>query len=302
MFQKNEINRLAADAPEELCQQSEAFFRGQIQSLCKEIAENRRSSRVVLLSGPSASGKTTTAGVLTAGLSEYGLSCAVVSLDNYYRNQDEPDYPRNEDGTLDYEEPGALDVPLIRRHLAMVERGEPVTVPEFSFIEKCRVPGGTPIDPTVTDVVIFEGIHALSPEVMGEELSQAYGIYIRASSQFFDGPHLLLPKNRLRLARRIIRDIRTRGTDVEASLKIWPDVRDGEHRYVMQGKKNARFVLDSVHPCEPGLYAPMLLPALEKEDGPLAEELREIFGAFVPVDREYIAPDSLLREFIGYEE
>lgn len=297
MYNLKDLNIAANADPAALCRVSEEKYFNQISQIADGIAAQLRESRIALLCGPSSAGKTTTAGNITRALAEKGIPCHVISLDDYYMDIHD-DYPKNPDGSLDFESPYCLDIALLNEHFRAIERGEPVEIPHFSFTERRRSDKKTVLDPD-EGVVLYEGIHALNPTVMGSEIERAFGIYIHIGSEIYDGDTLLLPKNYMRLCRRIVRDRRSRGTPTEQTIAMWPSVRAGEHKYILPGKPLADFVLNSFHPCEPGLFRPLILSALDGVDHPLADALRTAYDPFVEISRADVADNSLLREFIG---
>ncbi|MBR6556266.1 MAG: hypothetical protein IKT60_02430 [Clostridia bacterium] len=297
MYNYKDLNAAAIADPKALCRASEEGYFRQISEIADGISAHLETSRIALLCGPSSAGKTTTAGNITCALAEKGIPCHVISLDDYYLDIHE-DYPKNPDGTLDFESPYCLDIALLKEHFRAIEQGEPLTIPHFSFTERRRSDKTTVIDPD-DGVVLYEGIHALNPTVMGGEIEKAFGIYIHIGSEIYDGEQLLLPKNYMRLCRRIVRDRRSRGTPTERTIGMWPSVRAGEHKYILPGKPLADYVLNSFHPCEPGLFRPLIFSALDGVDHPLADALREAYGRFEEISPAYVADTSLLREFIG---
>ncbi len=297
MYNYKDLNAAAIADPKALCRASEEGYFRQISEIADGISAHLETSRIALLCGPSSAGKTTTAGNITRALGKKGIPCHVISLDDYYLDIHE-DYPKNPDGTLDFESPYCLDIALLKEHFRAIEQGEPLTIPHFSFTERRRSDKTTVIDPD-DGVVLYEGIHALNPTVMGDEVEKAFGIYIHIGSEIYDGEQLLLPKNYMRLCRRIVRDRRSRGTPTERTIGMWPSVRAGEHKYILPGKPLADYVLNSFHPCEPGLFRPLIFSALDGVDHPLADVLREAYGRFEEISPANVADTSLLREFIG---
>lgn len=291
------INSMALRDPLGLCRRSEAGYFARIDGVVNGILDHLPQSRIALLCGPSSAGKTTTANNIKKGLARHGVPCEVISLDDYYRDVD-GDYPKNADGSYDFEHPDCLDIPLLCAHMDSIERGDPVEIPRFSFTERRRLPRGEVVDPD-SGVVLFEGIHALNRYVMGDELDRAFGIYIRISGEVGENGSLVLAKNQMRLCRRLVRDRRTRGTQADGTIAMWPSVRAGEHKYIMPCKSAATLTVDSFHPCEPGVLRPLLFSALEGVEGETAEALRRSYGQFEPIDATFVAENSLLREFIG---
>lgn len=297
MYFLKDINTDALSDPVALCARSEAHYTRQIDEVAAGIAEHMAKSRVALLCGPSSSGKTTTARRITEALAKRGISCHVISLDDYYMDVDE-NYPKNPDGSYDFESPYCLDIPLLTKHIHAIEQGLPVDIPRFDFMIRRRDSKTTHI-PADGGIVLYEGIHALNATVMGDEIERAYGIYIRVGGEVWHEDLLQLPKNYVRLCRRIVRDSLFRNTDPAATLAMWNSVRAGEHKYILPGRALADYRIDSFHPCEPGLFRPLISEVLEGVDHPLADALRRAYAPFVNLTAEHLSADCLLREFIG---
>ena len=162
-FDLNYINRMTREDPQTLIAEGDIRYEASIRSAAELVAQRMADSPVVMLSGPSGSGKTTTAGKLMATLTAMGIRSHTISMDDYYRSRMEPDYPRTPEGEPDLESPFCLDIPLLNRHIEMLERGEEILVPHFIFSRQMRDTSNyTPLQVGKDEVVIFEGIHALN--------------------------------------------------------------------------------------------------------------------------------------------
>lgn len=255
-----------------------------------------------MLTGPSASGKTTTANKLAAALRSRGCLSRVVSLDNFYKNLDE--YPRLPDGSKDYENITALDVNEIRRCLAdILEKGE-TELPEFDFVTETRkqqrvhlaLPGG---------VCIIEGIHALNPELVSTlPRGSAYKIYAGLREEYSYRGQRVIPTRDIRLARRMMRDCKFRGHSLEKTLGMWGGVCAGEDKFIKVFKAEADLLLDTSFSYEICLLAAFMAPLAGQlpEEHPQCEQLNALAGRFALVDTlsEALVPqNSMLREFLG---
>ena len=295
------INRLLKEDCEKYIMECENAYRKQLDTVVDEI--NTEKGRVlVMLAGPSSSGKTTTARLISEKLSSLGRSTLVVSLDDFYLEQD---IPRTfEDGTVDYETVEALDTALITSFLReLITKGESM-MPRFCFISKKR--SHTEKVTVKSDaVVIVEGIHAINPVITeplkGEKMKK---YYVNVSSRIADGSEVLFLKRDLRFIRRLIRDFYHRNSEVEYTFYLWKGVRMGEDRYLFPYSHLADRKIDSIHPYEVGLFKDVAITLLDRvgEESIYYENARQLkkkLDCFVSVDKELMPENSLLGEFIG---
>lgn len=265
-------------------------------------AESKASeAKVIMLTGPSASGKTTTANKLAAALKKDGTHAVVVSLDDFYRNID--NYPRLPDGSKDYENVQALDVEEIHRCLlALIEKGV-AEFPRFDFVVERRM------EETHTialdgGVVVVEGIHALNP-LLTDVLpaGSVYKIYAGLREEYSYGGQRTLPTRDIRLARRMIRDNKFRGHSLEKTLNMWPMVCEGEDMYIKAFKPYADLLLDTSFSYEICIMSPFITDLRGAADGllagPVLNDLADRFARVNPLPEDIIPPQSMLREFIG---
>ena len=262
--------------------------------------------RIVLVAGPSSSGKTTFAGRLGVHLQVLGCRTRLISLDNYYRNRDE--LPREADGTIDLEALHTIDVPLLQSQLAALLRGETVEVPEFDFLTARRKEKGIPLRLGEKDVIIIEGIHGLNPALSaGLPQEAVHRVFVSALTCINLDDHNRIRTTDVRLLRRIVRDHQFRGTLPEATLAMWPSVRRGEERWIFPYQEQADSVFNTaLHYELPILkhYASALLEAIGPES-PQYHMARRLcktlhyFPAIDPAILDEIPPLSLLREFVG---
>ncbi|MBR0482489.1 MAG: nucleoside kinase, partial [Firmicutes bacterium] len=269
------------------------------------IQGNLSKSPIVLLSGPSGSGKTTTAKKICEILNERGIKTHDISLDNYFKTVTEEDYPRTEDGTLDFESPLCLDMDLLNGHFGALSAGERVYLPKFDFVNKKSIPRTDKyLELGRNEIVIFEGIHALN-DIITDTHPEAFKLYISARSNVidFDG-QTVFKGTWLRLMRRTVRDYRFRGTDAAGTLAQWANVRRGEKLYISPYKDNADLQFDSAFAYEVPILNNTATELFESipEDNPRYEELQQIlpaFERFEDISPDLLAPGSLLREFTG---
>lgn len=303
-YQLSEINRMAREAPEAFLAQADAAFQEKIHAAADQIANNLRQSPIVLLSGPSGSGKTTSALKIDRELNRRGIRAHTISMDNYFRPVS-PEYtPRTADGGYDLESPLCLDQDLLNEHFDALNRGKEICVPYYDFARNLRDTSRcVPIRLGKDEIVVFEGIHALNDD-LGKTHPEAFKIYLSARSNIMDGADMVFKGTWLRLTRRSVRDMQFRGSDVPATFALWANVRRGEKLYISPYKHRANLILDTALPYEVCVfrhYAPILRQALPKENirQREMEQMIDAFARFVPIDPGLVAPDALIREFVG---
>ena len=297
------LNEAVRSDPAAFARECDAAFAKKVENAAKKIADHRGESHVVLLSGPSGSGKTTTALKLEEQLDKMGIETHTISMDNYFKTLDPETAPRNRDGAIDFESPFFLDVDLLNRHFAMLDRGETIHVPKYEFARQMRSDiMSQPLRLGPDDLAIFEGIHALNDIIVGKN-PHAFKLYIAARSNLVDDDgNLVFQHAWLRLCRRIVRDYQFRGSDASFTLKLWDNVRRGEKLYISPYKENAHIMFDSSLAFEFAVLKPVVVPLLEALPAgkyAVVDDMLRGFEKIEPLDSKYVAPDSLAREFIG---
>ena len=306
-YSLKEINEAVRSDPKGFVEECDAAYNEKIETAAKMIAENRAKSRIVLLSGPSGSGKTTTAKKIEAKLEEMGIHSHAIAMDNYFQTVDPETSPRNREGQIDYESPFCLDMDLLNRHFAMLDRGEKIHIPKFEFARQMRSAiKSHPLQLGKDEIAIFEGIHALNDIITGKNPS-AMKVYISARSNILDEEGQTVFKGTwMRLARRTVRDAKFRAWEPDVTIKMWANVRRGEKLYISPFKDNANIQFDSSLPYEVSVVKSFAQPLFEKmhlsPDMERYEEIGHLVEAYPKLetlDEKYIAADSLIREFIG---
>ena len=297
------INELAKNDPKAFVEGTEAEFQRKLELAAKRIAGNRDKSHIILLSGPSGSGKTTTAMKIEKLLDESGVETHTISMDNYFNTIDPETAPRNREGAIDYESPFCLDIDLLNRHFAMLDRGETIHIPKYEFARQMRSDIlSQPLRLGKDELAIFEGIHALNDVIIGKN-PQAFKLYIAARSNVVDEDgSVVFYHHWLRLCRRIVRDYKFRGSDAEFTLKMWPNVRRGEKLYISPYKENADLKFDSSLATEVCVMKPYVVPLLQelpRGQYPDADAILAAYDRIEALDESLIPADSLIREFIG---
>ena len=301
----SDINQALRTDPEGFVAESDAAFNKKIQHAAEKIAQHIHASRIVLLSGPSGSGKTTTSRKIQAELERMGVRAHAVSMDNYFQTVDPETAPRNREGLIDYESPFCLDMNLLNRHFKLLDRGETIYIPRFDFARQMRSGiHANPLKLGKDEIAIFEGIHALNDIITGKN-PQAMKLYISARSNILDSEGSTVFKGTwLRLARRMVRDAKFRAWEPHVTMKMWSSVRRGEKLYISPFKDNADIQFDSSLPYEVSVLKSYVLPFCEQLTPEIEryEEIGHLLEAYPRLEtlsETYVAPDSLIREFIG---
>ena len=263
----------------------------------------RRGARIVLISGPSSSGKTTFSKRLSIQLMTNGLHPVALSLDDYFVDRERT--PLDEEGQYDFESLYAVDLPYFNAQLSTLLQGEEVELPRFDFITGRRVLTGQRLSIGANTVLIIEGIHALNPELTSHiPDADKYKVYVSALTSIMLDKHNYIPTTDNRLLRRILRDYKYRNYSAEETIVRWPSVRKGEDRWIFPYQENADAIFNSALLFELAVLRSHLIPILErvKESSPAYSEayrLRKFLQYFEPVPDDALPPTSLLREFLG---
>lgn len=281
---------------------SEALHDLHIAKIAEEIAARKGQTRVVLIAGPSSSGKTTSSRRLSVQLLAHGLQPFPLEMDNYFVDREAN--PRDAEGNFDFEHINALNRKRMNHDIRQLIAGEVVQLPKFDFILGVSKPGET-VQLRKDQIIILEGIHGLNPALL-EELPQetTYRIYISALTQLNLDRHNRVSTTDTRLLRRIVRDARNRGYSPQETISRWESVRRGEKQYIFPFQENADVMFNSALVYELAALKPLAEPLLRQV--PLGtpehievKRLLALLEWFLPVGTEFIPDNSLIREFVG---
>ena len=298
-----ELNdEIVKSKPGDLINTCEFVQDNRLQYIAKNILENRDVIKVVLISGPSSSGKTTSAKKLSMYLKTAGLNPIPISLDDYFLERE--DTPLNENGRPDFESIRALDIKLFNKQIDKLLKGNKVTVPTFNFITGKKEYNKT-IEMHENDIFIIEGLHALSDELLTEiPKNKKYKIYVSPLVYLNIDDDNRINLTDIRLLRRMVRDNRTRGYTPSQTLESWSEVRDGEEKYVFPYQDKADIVCNTFSPYELPImkvYALPLLYKVQADDPGYLTVLRliKLLDLVLPLPSDEVPTLSILREFIG---
>ncbi len=287
----------------DLIRLSEAYYNSQISKIADKIYENSKNIKVVLIAGPSSSGKTTTSKKLEVYLRSKGLVPHQISIDDYFVNRE--DTPRDENGELDFESIDALDIDLFNKQLFSLLDGEKVLLPQYNFVLGKREYKNKWLKLGENDIIIIEGLHALNDVMtMSIESKNKFKIYISPLTQWNIDNHNYIRTTDTRKLRRIIRDNKYRGHSASETLKMWSKIKRGEEKYIFPYQDNVDEIINSALVYEIGVlktYAEPLLFSVAEDDPMYPEALRLInfLRNFLPIPSDDVPSDSILREFIG---
>ena len=284
---------------------AEALHNNKIARIANEIREryDDGGARIVLVAGPSSSGKTTFTKRLAIQLMTNLLEPRMISLDDYFLNRDET--PLDETGDYDFESLYALDLDKFNSDLSALLRGEEVELPYYNFESGRREYRGNKITLSDRSVLLIEGIHGLNPELTASiQEKMKFKVYVSALTTLSIDDHNWVPTTDNRLLRRIIRDNAYRGTGAVETIRRWPSVRRGEERWIFPYQENADAMFNSSLLFELGVMKERGEEILKRVPNDVPEyaeayRLRKFLSYFSPVDEKYIPSTSLIREFIG---
>ncbi len=303
--------RLKRGELQQIVSESEMFYEEDIKLAAMEICERRDQLRIVLISGPSSSGKTTTTIKTGQILQQMGLSLVALNVDNYFYDLEK--HPKDEFGDYDFETPQALDLALINTHLAQLVEGKEVLIPFYDFKLGKRFENRTPMKIGKNDIILIDSLHGLYPP-MTEDIdpSRKFKLYLEPLLQMKESNGQYIRWTDIRLMRRMLRDAAYRGYDTERTLTHWHYVRAGEMRNIIPNNIHADFIINSAMPYELSIYKNRLFDDFLKwtekyQDDPVREDayirsarISQTLSEIPQLQSdEFVPSDSVIREFIG---
>jgi len=296
-------NKIETGGGQELIHISEALHEKQIAEIADKISLRRQQIHLILIAGPSASGKTTFAQRLKIHLMVNGLHPIPISMDNYYLDRDS--IPIEEDGQRDLESISTIDIELLNEHLSRLIQGQQVEIPYFNFKKGMREYRGNIISINDQQPLIIEGIHGLNEQLtpMIPKMNK-FKIYISALTQLNLDSHNRIPTTDTRLIRRIVRDKQFRGASIDDTLTMWSSVRRGEEKYIFPFQEMADVMFNSALTYEMAVLKPYIMPLLiniNTNDIHFTEanRLKKFMKYFVELDGVNIPATSIIKEFTG---
>ena len=297
------INNAVLNSPAELIRQMEEQYAKRINEIADFVMSTGYGRKLIMLSGPSSSGKTTTANMLVSRVKSSGANAVCLSLDDFFKGEGQA--PLLPNGKYDYESVYALDIDLMKRCLTeLLEKGSTM-MPRFDFTAKGPAPERYPLRVGENDVIIVEGIHALNPiitDCLPDE--RMIKIYISVKQGIKEGDDTVISAHQIRFLRRLVRDYQFRSSPPDRTFEMWPQVLRGEKLYISAYKRMATVTINSIHIYEVNAIADKAIEILGgiPEDSPYYAEAQEYIrrlALFENLDEGLIPENSLIREFIG---
>ena len=282
---------------------SEALHEKKYATIADAIYQRRDNVKIVLIAGPSSSGKTTSCRRLGVQLSVLGYDVQQLSLDDYFVDREHT--PRQENGDYDFEALEALNIPLLNEHLLQMSDGKEVEIPTYNFIKGKSEYLGKKIKLGKNSILIMEGIHALNPKLTAQVPDEyKFKVAVSPFTQISIDNQNLIHTSDNRLIRRIVRDYNFRGYSAYETLKRWDSVRDGERKHIFPYQENADIFFNSGLLYELGVLKTYAEPLLErvpmdKPEHAEAHRLLNFLALFEPISPKHIPPTSIMREFLG---
>ncbi|MDD2362588.1 MAG: nucleoside kinase [Oscillospiraceae bacterium] len=298
-----EINeRVRTDLPGFIQEERERYL-NELDVLARHLAVGYSNHCLVMLSGPSSSGKTTTAKMLSNRLRELGIEAHTISMDDFYRGREQA--PKLDNGRYDYEALEALRLADLEKCMRELIRDGRTLLPKFDFNK------GRPFDDIYelsikpNAVVIFEGIHAINPYFEQHLPSESlFKLFVNTVTPIYKGDLKFMARRMIRLTRRLLRDERFRNSPVVNTLEMWQEVVRGENEYMFPYVDTVDYLIDTTHAYESCFFAPLLMPSLKavSPDNPHTDTVQYLYNSlseFEPLSLDKLPGDSLLREFVG---
>lgn len=300
----NEINERCRQDPAEFIAQSEQSYTNVIESIADCICENQYDRTILLLNGPSSSGKTTTSHRIRDAIERRGVHSYAISMDDYYLSRSSYIVPKDEDGRDDLESPLCMDLPMLSDHLAALVRGETIEVPTYDFAHRVRTDEVKEVRLKKGEIAVIEGIHALNDVLMAKVRESSIAVYMAVGTQLVLSNNWRLAPHVLRFVRRAIRDKNFRDEPVSETINMWRSVRRGERLYIRPYIPSADFIVNTYLPYEDCI----LMNQLKHDAAPYhqemidagLEDLVRALDQFEEISDLSLIPDnSIMHEFIG---
>lgn len=300
----SELNKVVEQKKiNDIIQISEALHEKKYSQIADEIYKKKDNVKIVLLAGPSSSGKTTSCRRLATQLAVLGLHPVQLSLDDYFLDREFT--PKDENGEYDFESLYALDIELFNQQMNDLLLGNEITIPKFNFITGKKIYNGNKLKMKHNSIVIVEGIHALNPKLTSKIAREnKYNIFVSALTQVSVDRHNLISSSDNRLIRRLVRDYNYRGYSATETLIRWQSVRDGEEKHIFPFQENADSIFNSSLLYEIGVLKVLAEPLLNlvpqnSVSYAEAKRLLSFLSNFKAIGHDYIPPTSIMREFLG---
>lgn len=299
----NQINEAAKNDPKGFIDEVEFSYKSIIKEITREIEKSKNKCKVIMLSGPSSSGKTTTANMLINELKSLGFGATIISLDDFFMGEGKA--PLLPNGEYDYEDVRALNISQLKECLLNLINKGYCEKPIFDFVNRRPSDCKELIKLQSGDIAIVEGLHALNPLITDNlPRKDVLKIYVSVEQGILNEGKLMLSPKEIRFLRRLVRDYRFRGSLPHETASMWNGVCDGEIKYIKPYKHTSDIIINSLHIYEPCIMCKDALPLLktftEKNDlYSFVCDMKRVLNRFIPIDDSLMPKDSMMREFIG---
>lgn len=297
------INFYAENHTQDFISLVESQFRSDLDNIADSIMNLEQKCHIIMLTGPSSSGKTTTAKILERKFEDFGRATHIISLDNFYTGK--KNIPRLPNGDYDFEALEALDIPFIKSCIKSILTNGSCMLPKYNFTKGIREEAFTELKADKDSIIIIEGIHALNP-IFTEDIedSAIKKIYISVKQGIKNTEKKILRASDIRFLRRLVRDTAFRGSDGEETISMWDNVCLGEKKYIRPFKYLSDYTLNTFHPYEVCVLKNDAIKILSEvdnscDDYEYAKNIISALNDFSSIDKTLVPEDSLLREFIG---
>ncbi|MDO5548711.1 MAG: nucleoside kinase [Eubacteriales bacterium] len=303
-LQLKEINERCRRDPAEFVEESEQAYRDTIHSVAELVCSTHEERPIVLLNGPSSSGKTTTARCLRDEMERMGVHSHAISMDDYYQTRGSYPMPVDEEGKIDLESPLCMDLPLLSGHLAALAEGREISVPQYDFPQRRRTEVTQPVRLQKDEVAVIEGIHALNDVITGPLEACSIGVYMAVGTQVVVTDQFRLAPHKLRFVRRAIRDKNFRDAPISETIDLWRSVRRGEKLYIHPYVPHAARIINTYLPYEDCILMNQLReqvqPYLEEMQKAGLDDIIQALELFEPLtDYSLLPQQTIMHEFIG---
>ena len=293
------INQQVSEHAEDFIRQTNAAYLADLTRIADDIALHRDKKPIILLSGPSGSGKTTSALMIEKILDDRGIETHTLSLDNYFSPLTDREKELFSIGKLDLESPNRVDSEFLTAQLREIYHCRPVELPIYDFKESTRIKSGKTLHRKPGELVILEGIHSLNPDIIDFKDSRTAKIYVSVRTRITRNGVELHPA-KIRLMRRLVRDMLFRKRSFKDTLMMFHSVEEGENKYIMPYKYRSTYDVNTFMAYEICAYRDFLIDAFRKmTDEPVIEDMLAFLEETASLPMEAITPDSLICEFIG---
>lgn len=295
----SDINAGICSNPTDFIKNADTSYHSRLTEIADDIAEHRNERPIILLSGPSGSGKTTTALMIEKILDEKGIETHTLSMDNYFSPLTDEEKRLMSEGKIDLESPSRVDSEFLSSQLEAIGACKPVELPRYDFETSSRVFSEKVFERKPGELVILEGIHALNPSVITIPDEETAKIYVSVRTRI-TSEELTLHPSKIRLMRRLVRDLNFRKRSLKETINMFRSVEEGENKYIMPYKYRSTYDVDTFMPYEVCVYKSALFSDLCKlSEEPIINDALTVLDEVTSLSAELIPPESLICEFVG---